>query len=100
MVREIDADLAEYEVDEAATTVERERIRAERDGWLEDDPEAIAARYRSGELNEMDVVRQYGVILDWGSGELLPKTTGQFRAMLVRRAGPYWAEGMPAGARH
>ncbi len=27
----------------------------------------------------------HGVILDWGTGELLPKTTTQFRAMLQRR---------------
>jgi N-methylhydantoinase B len=33
------------------------------------------------------------VILDWGSGELLPKTTGQFRAMLRRRAAGHWREG-------
>jgi N-methylhydantoinase B len=30
------------------------------------------------------------VILDWGSGELLARTTEQFRAMLARRAVPHW----------
>lgn len=47
----------------------------------------------------MDCIRQHGVILDWGSGDLLPTTTGQFRAMLKRRTSRYWREGLPEGAR-
>ena len=90
VVREIDADLAEYEVDEAATAAVRERIRAERHGWLDADAEAIAAKYRSKELDALDLVRQYGVIVDWGTGELLPKTTRQFRDMLKRRTSAHW----------
>ena len=38
----------------------------------------------------MDLVRQYGVIVDWGTGELFPTTTGQFRALLKRRAVAHW----------
>ena len=91
VVREIDADLSEYEVDDDETASERERIRAERIGWLEEDPESVAERYRSGELDVLDLVRHYGVILDWGTGQLLPKTTEQFRAMLRRRMTPHWA---------
>src|SRR5690606_3713926 len=94
VIREIDRDLAQYEVDYEATRQERSRIAAARIGWLEEDPEAIAARYRAGELNEMDCIRQYGVILQWGSGELLPKTTEQFRAMLKRRTVPYWGKSL------
>ena len=29
-------------------------------------------------------------ILDWGTGELLPKTTETFRAMVRRRAAAHW----------
>jgi N-methylhydantoinase B len=48
----------------------------------------------------MDLIRQYGVIVDWGSGELLKKTTAQFRAMLKTRTVPYWAlRKKAAGAR-
>jgi N-methylhydantoinase B len=90
-VREVDAELAEYEVDEQATAAERERIRAGRAGWLEEDAESVAARYVEGELDVLDVVRRHGVILDWGTGELLPQTTRQFRAMLRRRMVPHWA---------
>jgi N-methylhydantoinase B len=95
VVREVDAERAEYELDLDETERERERIRAERRGWLEEEPESVAERYRSGELDVRDLVRHYGVILDWGTGELLPKTTRQFRAMLERRMTPHWS-GAPA----
>ena len=38
-------------------------------------------------------IRRHGVILDWGTGELLPKTTEGFRAMLERRVVPHWKNG-------
>jgi N-methylhydantoinase B len=90
VVKEIDRDLDKFEVDLAATEAERHRIRSERLGWLREDPEKIAARFRSGELGVLDLVRQYGVILDWGSGELLAETTKQYREMLNRRAVKEW----------
>ena len=70
---------------------ERDRIDRARLGWLDEDAETIAARYRKGELSAMDLIRQYGVIVDWGSGKLLEKTTRQFREMLKCRTVPYWA---------
>lgn len=90
VVRVIDADLDAYEVDEAATSARRDEIRRLRLGWLQEDPEAIAERYRRGELSELDLIRQYGVIVDWGTGELFPKTTQQFRDLLRKRAAAYW----------
>jgi N-methylhydantoinase B len=90
VVRELDAELAEYEVDEKATAAERDRIRAERLGWLDEDPVRVAEQYRSRELDLLDVIRRHGVILDWDSGELLPLTTEQFRAMLRRRTASHW----------
>jgi N-methylhydantoinase B len=90
VVREVDAELAEYAVDEEATGAERKQIAAERLGWLEEDPEAVAERYRAGQVDLLDVIRRHGVILDWGTGELLAKTTEQFRAMLRRRTVAHW----------
>jgi N-methylhydantoinase B len=87
----MDPDLSEYEIDEAATTAERERIAADRRDWLEDDPAAVAERYRAGDADQLDVIRRHGVILDWGTGELLPRTTEQFRSMLRRRMVAHWA---------
>ena len=90
VIRVIDADLDAYEVDEAATSARRSEIRSKRLGWLEEDPDAIAERYRRGELSELDLIRQYGVIVDWGTGELFPKTTRQFRDLLRKRAAAHW----------
>jgi len=41
-------------------------------------------------IDDIDVVRQYGVIMDWGTKEVLPKTTQQFREMLEKRTIAYW----------
>ena len=90
VVEEVDADLAEYRLDLDATAAERERLRGERRGWLDEDAAEVAGRYRAGELDVMDLVRRYGVIVDWGTGELFPRTTEQFRAMLRRRAVEHW----------
>jgi N-methylhydantoinase B len=79
-----------HSVDEPATNRERASIRAERHGWLEEDPEQVAASFRDGQLNVLDLVRRYGVILDWGTGKLLPRTTTTFRKMLARRSAQYW----------
>jgi N-methylhydantoinase B len=97
VVSEVDAELAEWEVDEEATEREREHIRENRLGWLEANPEEVAKRYRDGEIGALDAIRRYGVILDWGTGELLPKTTDDFRAMLKRRAVPHWGNGSEKG---
>ena len=35
--------------------------------------------YINGEIDSMDAVRRDMVILDWGTGELMPKSTIQFR---------------------
>jgi N-methylhydantoinase B len=90
VVRVIDEDLAQYEVDEDATAAERTRIAEERHALLASDPAEVARRYKDGELDVMDVIRQHGVILDWGTGELLPNTTRTFRQMLMRRAAGHW----------
>jgi N-methylhydantoinase B len=95
VVREMDAELAEWEVDEEATEEERKKIRENRIGWLEADAEELARRYRDGEIGALEQIRRHGVILDWGTGELLPKTTEGFRAMLKRRVVPHWEHGAP-----
>ena len=97
VVREVDAELAEWEVDEEATRKERAEIKEKRVGWLEENPETLAERYRSGEVGTVELIRRHGVILDWGTGELLPKTTEGFRAMLQRRTVPHWGNGSAGG---
>lgn len=87
----VDADLAEYAIDEVATKRERALIASERKQWLADDAAAVAASFRAGEIDLYDVIRRYGVICDWGTGELLPESTRQFRAMMVKRSAAHWA---------
>ncbi len=87
----IDRDLCEYEIDHAATDRLRAEIRAERKSWVDEPPEAVAARFRAGEIDAMDAVRRYAVILDWGSGALLPKSTEQFRAQFRKRSLSHWS---------
>jgi len=86
----VDADLADYTVDLAATARERAAIRAARKAWLEEDPQRVAERFRAGELDILDAIRRYGVILDWGTGELLPNSTREFRAAMERRSAAHW----------
>jgi len=86
----VDADLAEYSIDTKATKAERAKHKKERLSRLKLDPKKVAARYRKGELDEMDLVRHYAVIVDWGTGELLPNTTAEYRAMFNRRIVPWW----------
>ncbi len=90
VVSVVDADTDDYAIDEDATAAARAGMRRDRLQWLDEDAESIAQRYRAGELNELDLIRQYGVIVDWGTGELFPKTTNQFRSMLRKRAAAYW----------
>jgi N-methylhydantoinase B len=90
VVTEIDAELDRFDIDEAATRELRVQIAADRRGWLATDPHDIARRYRAGELDVLDLVRQYGVIVDWGTGELHENTTRQFRELLQRRSAAGW----------
>jgi N-methylhydantoinase B len=57
---------------------------------LDEDPQDVAERFREGELDVLDLVRHYGVILDWGSGDLLPRTTEQYRELLECRSAEHW----------
>ena len=91
ILKVIDKDLCAYEVDRDATERERASIRAERRSWLEEDPEAVAVKYRAGKINALDAVRRHAVILDWGSGELMPKSTAQFREQFRIRSLDHWA---------
>ena len=93
VVHAIDAELCEYEVDGPATTALRAKIRAERISCARLDPEIVAERYRSGRLDVFDVIRQHAVILDWGTGALLPESTRQFREVFERRSVAMWAAG-------
>ncbi|SDQ40478.1 hydantoinase B/oxoprolinase family protein [Arthrobacter crystallopoietes] len=90
VVHEIDAELDQFEIDETASDMLRTDIRTHRLGWLTEDAAVIAEKYQSGELHMLDVIRRYGVILDWGTGELYPTTTEQYRELMGRRSSAHW----------
>lgn len=90
VVVEIDRALDQFEIDFDATREKRAWIREHRDAWLEADPAEIAEQYRAGSLDLLDVIRQHGVILDWGTGELLEVTTRQYREQMQRRSASHW----------
>ncbi|MDP0927156.1 hydantoinase B/oxoprolinase family protein [Paracoccus onubensis] len=91
VVTEIDADLCEFEVDLPATGKLRDEIRSKRKDWARMPAEEVAALYRKGEIDSLDAVRRYATILDWETGELLKKTTAQFRESFERRTVSHWA---------
>lgn len=90
VVKVIDADMLEYQVDDAATEKARAHIRKNRVDWARMDPAKVSQMYQNGEINEMDAVRKYAVILDWGTGELMPKSTAQFRESFEKRSVAHW----------
>ncbi|MEH6719549.1 MAG: hydantoinase B/oxoprolinase family protein [Aurantimonas endophytica] len=90
VIREIDRDLCEFEVDEAATQAKRAEIRAARTEWARSDPQEVARKYKTGEINALDAIRRYATILDWETGEVLPKTTEQFRESFEKRTVAHW----------
>jgi N-methylhydantoinase B len=90
VLKAIDPENLQYEIDVEATERERVEIRAKRQGWLEEDPDLVAERYRAGEIDLLDTVRHFGVIIDQRNGQLLSKTTGQFREMMLRRSAAHW----------
>jgi N-methylhydantoinase B len=92
VIKVIDAEICDYAIDEAATKAARETIRGQRLGWLATDPEQVAADYRAGKIDKLDVVRRYAVVLDWDNGTLLPTSTGQFREMFHKRSAANWTK--------
>ena len=91
VIRAVDPDLCQYEIDLAATEKARADIRAKRKDWARTDPAEVSRLYKTGAINALDVVRRYAVILDWESGEVLPKTTEQFRESYEKRTLSHWA---------
>jgi len=90
VIKTIDEELGEYEVDWEATRKERVFIQKNRKTWMTEDPYVVRERYISKEIEQLDVIRRYGVILDWQTNEVLTETTREYRAMLGNRTIAYW----------
>jgi N-methylhydantoinase B len=90
VIKEVDPDICEYEIDTAATEELRADMRSQRTGWARIEPDEVSRRYKAGEIDALDAVRRYAVILDWESGSVLPKTTAQFRESYEKRTVAHW----------
>jgi N-methylhydantoinase B len=86
VVEILDPELLQARVDHEATAALRAEIAARRAGLLREDPELVATRYRAGEIDLLDVVRQYCVVIDRRTGQVLSRSTEQLRAARQRRA--------------
>lgn len=90
VIKPIDPEICEYEIDMGATEAARAEIRATRAGWFAEDPEVVAQAYRDGTVDKYDAARRYAVVLDWNTGQLLPKSTAQYREMFKVRTVEGW----------
>jgi N-methylhydantoinase B len=90
VIKPIDPEILAYEIDQAATEKARAYIRQNRKSWLYEDPEKVVQMFMDGEIDTLDAIRKYGVIINLKNNTLLPKTTQQFREMLQRRMVPHW----------
>ncbi|MFM1650547.1 hydantoinase B/oxoprolinase family protein [Brevibacillus sp. B_LB10_24] len=91
VIKENDWEVCDFEIDWEATETERAYIRAHRKEWLWEDIASVAQKFRAGEIDELDLIRRYGVIMDYTSGEILPTSTEQYREMLYKRTLAYWS---------
>ena len=91
VIKVVDKDMLEYEIDTEATAKARAHIRANRVKWARMDPIEVSQMYVDGKINSMDAVRRYAVILDWGTGELMSNSTRQFRDSFEGRSVAHWS---------
>ncbi|MED3662702.1 hydantoinase B/oxoprolinase family protein [Ureibacillus sp. FSL K6-8385] len=90
VIREIDRDVDLYEIDYEATEKEREYIRKHRKDWLRVSPYEVEKMYKNGEIDQLDVIRRYGVIMDYTTNQVLVKSTEQYREAMMKRTLAYW----------
>ncbi|MBU8878495.1 hydantoinase B/oxoprolinase family protein [Bacillus sp. FJAT-29790] len=90
VISEIDRDLDLFEIDYEATEIERNYIRKHRKQWLEVDARIVEEQFNNSEIDKLDVLRKYGVIIDYSTNKVLLKSTKQFRESMKQRSLAYW----------
>src|SRR5699024_5378021 len=86
VINEIDADIDHYEIDAEKTIETREYIRRNGGGWLDGDVVEVRELFEEGEFGRLDVLCQYGVIMDDATNKVLKKSTEQFRESMLNRS--------------
>ena len=90
VIHVIDKETDSYEIDAKATEETRDYIRKHRKDWLEEPIASVYEKYRTGEIDRLDLIRRYGAILDDKMGTILEKSTEQYRSSMKKRTVPYW----------
>ncbi|MFJ8267592.1 hydantoinase B/oxoprolinase family protein [Peribacillus asahii] len=90
VIKEINRKLDLFEIDYEGTKLEREFIRKNRKKWLEADPLEVERHYLNGEVDKLDVIRRFGVIMDYSTNKVLLKSTEQYRESMRKRSLAYW----------
>jgi N-methylhydantoinase B len=90
IIKEIDRDLDLFEIDYEATDAERNQIGRQRKQWLEVNPLVVEEKYLNGEIDKLDVIRRYGVIMDYGTNKALLNSTVQYRESMKKRSLAFW----------
>ena len=91
VIIEIDRDIDLFEIDELETIVARKNIRMNRKKWLQQDIQTVESMYLTGEIDELDLIRKFGVVFDYATNKVLPNSTQQYRDMLEERMVPHWS---------
>lgn len=90
IIKEIDRDIDLFEIDFEATDNERNTIRKYRKQWLDLDPRTVEEKFKNKEIDKLDVIRKYGVIIDYSTNKALLKSTNQYRESMKKRSLTYW----------
>ena len=90
VITEIDRDLDQFEVDLEATKEAREYIRKNRKQWVNEDVDKVYKMYLNGEVDQLDLIRRYGIVLDLKTNTVLRKSTEQNREMMGKRTVTHW----------
>lgn len=92
VIRAVDPEICHYELDLAATDALRRAERGRRKARYDQPAEEVRRAYRAGEIDALDLVRHYGVILDFTREDepVLSVSTRQFREAMRRRSLENW----------
>lgn len=89
----IDKDVCDFSVDLEATSALRTAQRQSRKDKFSLPPSGVRQLFLDGAIDELDLVRHYGVILDFTQEDtpVLAHTTEQFRQSLRQRSLSHWS---------
>lgn len=92
VITPIDSERDLYEIDVEESEEVRAFIRKHRKQWLDESIESVYKKYKAQEIDKLDLIRRYGVILDYETDRILEKSTMQYREAMKKRTIPFWEQ--------